>query len=188
MKTSRLLIVMIAAATLWVGCEEEHPPAAAAAPAAKKATSDKPADKASATTTASGTKYVYSYNPVGKRDPFRSPVEDLHVENQGGSASCNEPLCTWDLDQLTLVAVVTGDANPIAMVEDPQGRGFVVRRNTRMGKQGGKVTNILRDSITVTEYFTGQDGRVNANPVSMKLKADSVLAPAMDLSTGQMVQ
>jgi len=188
MKTSRPLMIMLAAAALWVGCEEERPPAPPA-PVAKKASGEKPPEKAAVAATPTGqVKYVYSYNPIGKRDPFRSPVEDIRVDTNNGNTSCNEPLCIWDLDQLTLVAVVTGDANPIAMVEDPQGRGFVVRRNTRMGKQGGKVTNILRDSITVTEYFTGQDGRVNANPVPMKLKPDSALSPSMDLSTGQMVQ
>src|SRR5262249_17804956 len=50
----------------------------------------------------------YSYDPVGKRDPFRSPVEDMkQVQNE--NSPCSEPLCQWDLDQLTLVAIVTGD-------------------------------------------------------------------------------
>jgi type IV pilus assembly protein PilP len=186
MKTFRLLIITLATAALGTGCEEERPPAPPA-PAAKKASAGNAA--ATPTATATTAAYVYSYNPVGKRDPFRSPVEEVRINDNPSQSSCTEPLCVYDLDQLTLVAVVTGDANPIAMVEDPQGRGFIVKRNARMGKQGGKVTNILRDSITVTEYFTGQDGRVNANPVNMKLKADVLLgAPAMDLTTGQIVQ
>ncbi|RYZ33289.1 MAG: hypothetical protein EOO71_42345 [Myxococcaceae bacterium] len=94
--------------------------------------------------------FVYTYSPVGKRDPFRSPLEELGpVARDAPERACNEPLCVFDLDQLKLVAVVTGDASPLAMVEDPLGRGHIVRRNTRVGRQGGKVTQILRDSVTV---------------------------------------
>lgn len=183
MKTLRLLMVACFAAAVVTGCEEAPPPAPPAPPAKK---ADKPAEVAQ-TAASTGVQYVYSYNPVGKRDPFRSPVPERQADLGGPGQTCNEPLCAFDLDQLTLVAVVTGDANPVAMVEDPQGRGFIVRRNTRMGKQGGKVTNILRDSVTVTEYYTSADGRVNSNPVSMKLKPDALTPPSMDLATGKMI-
>ncbi len=133
--------------------------------------------------------YQYAYNPLGKRDPFRSPLEDIRNQAQGSTVeACTEPLCQWDLDQLILVAVVTGDANPIAMVEDPQGRGYIIKRNTKIGKQGGKVTQILRDSVTVTEFWTAPDGKVNPNPVSMRLKPDAQTIPAMDLSNGKIYQ
>lgn len=127
----------------------------------------------------------YSYNPVGKRDPFRSPLEELVRTNTSTQvSSCSDPLCAWDLDQLKLVAVVTGDANPIAMVEDPLGRGHVVRRNARMGRQGGRVTQILRDSVTVTEYIPSE-GKVIPNPVSIQLKPDAKRESLYDLSTGK---
>lgn len=153
-------------------------PAASAAPVA----TDKAADKAAA-----GPAYVYSYSPVGKRDPFRSPIEDLQRSKRNPAASpCNEALCQWDLDQLRLVAVVTGDSNPIAMVEDPMGRGHIVRRNAKMGRQGGKVTQILRDSVTVTEYLPGgADGKVISNPVSLQLKPEAQRDPVYNLLTGK---
>ena len=81
-------------------------------------------------------------NPLGKRDPFRSPLGESQTRPEG-SQVCSEPLCQWDLDQLKLVAVVTGDANPLAMVEDPQTRGYIIHRGTRVGKQGGQVINEL---------------------------------------------
>jgi type IV pilus assembly protein PilP len=128
---------------------------------------------------------VYVYNPIGKRDPFRSPDLDLARSAAVANATCNEPLCKFDLDQLTLVAVVSGDANPLAMVQDPQGRGYFLRRNTRIGRQGGKVTQILRDSVTITEYFTGPDGKTNANQLTLAIKADRQAPPELDLSTGK---
>jgi type IV pilus assembly protein PilP len=83
---------------------------------------------------------------------------------------------------------VTGDANPIAMVEDPQTRGYIIRRGSKVGKQGGQVTQILRDSITVTEYFQSPDGKRNPNAVMMHLKPDAAAVPALDLYSGKTVQ
>ena len=117
MKTFHSMLISGALALALVGCgEDEAPPPAAAAPTRPKA--EAPKEKAAEAPVA-GPTYVYSYNPVGRRDPFRSPIQDMVRENpQNGPqvTSCNEPLCQWDIDQLKLVAVVTGDANPLAMV------------------------------------------------------------------------
>jgi len=175
----------LAAVLAAAGCGEDSPAPATAAPAAAPKKTG-PVSAAPEAAAAPVVPYQYAYNPLGKRDPFRSPLEELRQGGQGTQLeSCNEPLCQWDLDQLVLVAVVTGDANPIAMVEDPQGRGYIVKRNTKIGKQGGKVTQILRDTITVTEFWTAPDGKVNPNPVSMRLKPDAQVVPAMDLATGK---
>ncbi len=71
------------------------------------------------------------------------------------------------------------------MVEDPMGRGYVIRRNTRMGKQGGKVTQILRDAVTVSEHWTAPDGKDHVNPINLRLKPDKSFAPVVDLSSGK---
>lgn len=180
MRVTHYVIVGLAAFAL-LGCEEEAAPVAAAPPPPKVV-------KAAETTTAAATgpAFVYSYNPV-KRDPFRTP-DGSRVP--GGSAdgavvACNDPLCAYDVEQLTLVAVVTGDANPIAMVEDPSGKGHIIRRSTRVGRQGGKVTQILRDQLTVTAYVTGPDGQTRAFPQSLRLKADQAAMPTLDLLTGK---
>lgn len=182
MKTLKYKMTTVALALTLTACGGSEKPRSAAKPTAAK--------PAAATVTETKAAVVessvnYSYNPVGKRDPFRSPLEDLVRTRQDTQiASCTEPLCAWDLDQLKLVAVVTGDANPIAMVEDPLGRGHIVRRNARMGRQGGRVTQILRDSVTVTEYIP-TEGKVIPNPVSLQLKPDNKRDPLYDLSTGK---
>ncbi len=182
MKTFQSMFISGALALVLSGCEEEPPPPPPVVPKRAEAPKEKPAE-----TPVAGPTYVYSYNPVGKRDPFRSPVEDMVREApQSGPqvTACNEPLCQWDIDQLKLVAVVTGDANPMAMVEDPMGRGHIVRRNTRMGRQGGKVTQILRDEVIITETITTPE-RVVYNPVKLELKQDGRVDPAYDLMTGK---
>jgi type IV pilus assembly protein PilP len=72
----------------------------------------------------------------------------------------------------------------MAMVEDPMGRGHIVRRNTRVGRQGGKVTQILRDEVIVTEVITTAE-RVIQNPVKLELRQDTTVNPAYDLMTGK---
>lgn len=185
-----LLLNLAAAALVFVACDSKPSAPAAAAVAPAAAASPKPKVAAAAAAdggvaeVAAGT-YIYSYNPVGKRDPFRSFLRDLNVAGGGAlrQAVCSEPLCQYDIDQLTLVAVVSGDANPIAMLQDGSGTGYVVRRNSKVGKQGGKVTQILRDCVVVTEYFQTPDGKVNPNKVDICVKKDEKAAQLLDLLT-----
>ncbi len=183
MKTLKLKMSTVALALTVAACGGSKPAASSGPKPAK------PAATAAATANKKDTPVEslvnYAYNPVGKRDPFRSPLEELSRSTTATQVtSCTDPLCAWDLDQLKLVAVVTGDANPIAMVEDPLGRGHIVRRNARMGRQGGRVTQILRDSVTVTEYIPSE-GKVIPNPVSIQLKPDTKRESLYDLSTGR---
>lgn len=139
--------------------------------------------------TAGASSFIYGYNPVAKRDPFRVLFEgqpDREGAVQG--PPCSEPLCQYDLDQLNLVAVISGDANPVAMLEDQGQVGHIVRRNTKVGKQGGKVTQILRDCIVVTEYFTTPDGKVNPNRVNICVKQDKSTTQIMDLLNNKQVE
>lgn len=183
MKTFHSMFISGALALVLAGCGDDYEPPPAAIPARPPAAATTTATAAPA---AAGSTYVYSYNPVGKRDPFRSPVDEIKRDTAqpGVAQECNEPLCQWDIDQLKLVAVVTGDANPLAMVEDPVGRGHIVRRNTRMGRQGGKVSQILRDEVVVTEVITTAD-RAVSNQVRLELRQDVARDPAYDLFTGK---
>jgi type IV pilus assembly protein PilP len=180
MRTPRTHLWILGCATALLtacGSTSAPPPAAAS-----KAPPPKPA-AAPAQAAPQGPGYVY--NPVGKRDPFRSPDAEPATQAALASATCTEPLCRFDIDQLTLVAVVSGDANPLAMVQDPAGRGYFVRRNTRVGRQGGKVTQILSDAVVITEYFTTPDGKTTANPVTLAIKTEKVPEQETDLATGK---
>lgn len=185
MKSLKSALLVCACAALAACSDGPAPvanrPAVRPAPVVKPAAADTEAKAIEAT-------IVYQYNPI-KRDPFRVPDEMRGLRgNDGRDSPCNDPLCQWDLDQLALVAVVTGDSNPIAMVEDPQGRGYIVKRQSRIGRQGGKVTSILRDSITVTEYWAQPNGESKPLPRSLGISGDKNVLPSMDLATGQVYQ
>jgi len=174
------LALVLAAALLAAACGGSAPPPAPAQQT--KAAVAKP--PAAAENAAQGAQ-AYVYNPIGKRDPFRSPEAEPAAAGSLTSTACTEPLCRFDIDQLTLVAVVSGDANPLAMVQDPLGRGYFVRRNSRVGRQGGKVTQIMSDAVVITEYFTTPDGKTTANPVTLAIKSERPPELETDLATGK---
>jgi type IV pilus assembly protein PilP len=175
-------MMSVAAACAACGSDPSGSTAVAVAQSRKPAPVD-----AGVTTTAEP--YLYSYMSMGKRDPFRSSI--VAAESSGSSVSssgeiCDEPLCQVDLDELRLVAVVSGDANPVAMVEDRAGVGHLVRRNTKVGKQAGKVTAILRDCIVVTSFVVGPDGRAQPNRQSLCVSTEGTsLNPVLDLMNGK---
>jgi type IV pilus assembly protein PilP len=60
----------------------------------------------------------------------------------------------------------------------------LIRRNTKIGRRGGKVTQIMRGSVTIAELWTQNDGKVTTNPKTLALKADKQTMPEIDLNTG----
>lgn len=190
--TFRTLIVPgLVAAVFASACDDPPPPPAAVAQPAAVAPANalpNPVAAAEAAADAGTTEvaaYVYAYDPVSKRDPFRSPMIEQTGPGSSEKVACEGPLASWDLAQLKLVATVTSDANPLGMVEDPQGKGHVVRRNSIMGRLCGKVTEVLRDCITVTEYYPAPDGKRVPNPKKMCLVADVGGEGVEDLQTGK---
>src|SRR6478609_7075651 len=104
MTVRHLIVPGIVASLLIVACGDEPKPAA---PTPPPTVVNKPVAEAQATpdagTTADAVAYVYSYAPVGKRDPFRSPIAT--GPGPGPTQQCENagPLGQWGLDQLTLV-------------------------------------------------------------------------------------
>jgi type IV pilus assembly protein PilP len=153
---------LFALALLGAACGNP-PPAPRRAPPAPPPT--KPAEEDLA---AQQPQTMYVYSPVGKRDPFQNVYgvrEDVHPQREGKRAT---PLQKWSLDQLRLALTVTGTSSPMAMLEDPENRGWPVRLGDFVGKNWGKVTSIQRDQIIVTETITDHaTGRVY--PQNIKL-------------------
>lgn len=179
------ILALVAAGSLLAACDDPPPPAPTpAAPVAKK---EKPAEAPADGGEQAPVVAEYVYQPVGKRDPFRSffdsyePVQPAQVVD----ASCGL-LCQWEIDQLRLVAVVSGVASPLAMVEDPEGRGHMVRRGSFIGKRSGKVSDIRRDRVVVTELLRNKQGQIIPVKTEMPLRSqdgkDQVGNEVVDLS------
>lgn len=114
---------------------------------------------------------AYTYDPVGKRDPFKTYFEEvLVVESRGENTT---ELQKIELERLKLVAVVTGTSSPMAMVEDDTGKGYTVRLDTLIGKRFGRVKAIRRGEIVIREEYRDYTGKVIPEQKSMKLDPDA---------------
>ena len=74
------------------------------------------------------------------RDPFHSYLR-LFVDK--GSTSKQKIPAVFEklgLEELTLIAIVTGDAAPRAMFRDPTGLGETVKKGDYISKAGARVT------------------------------------------------
>jgi Tfp pilus assembly protein PilP len=75
------------------------------------------------------------------------------------------------LSQLTLTAIVQADNKAWAMVRDPKGRGFVLKKGTRIGTNGGVVYRIARDDkkVIIKEPYLEDELHIKYKDVEMKL-------------------
>lgn len=161
-------ILAIAAAALVAGCSSGKPAPRAKAAATAPAQAEKPApDEAAKAAAAAEGDFVYT--GAGKRDPFRSYLAEFTKETSTFTSRCVGPLGKFEIEQMRLVAVITGLENPVGMVEVPGGEGVVVRRNQCIGKNGGVVAAVRTGEVVVTEYRVRADGTRDAIQTSLQL-------------------
>ncbi len=109
---------------------------------------------------------INTYIAEGKRDPFRA-FRFKQPEKLDTPAG---PLADFDLAQLVVLGVVWNTKNPRALVSDPEGRSFVLRRGSPIGKNNGRVIRIADDVILVQEKFVDFEGTVSTKDVEMRIR------------------
>ena len=125
---------------------------------------------------------IYVYSPIGKRDPFQNVFQAQGVSALRPAGHKQGPLEKWPLDQLKLEMTVTGTSNPLAMVEDPNHRGWPVRLGDFIGQNGGKVTGIHRSDLVITETITDHStGRVYPQSVKLLVPVDKAEERDLDM-------
>jgi type IV pilus assembly protein PilP len=91
-----------------------------------------------------------SYDPSGRRDPFL-PISQLAQQEMDTSLP---PLQRVGLTELNLIGIVWGNYGHTAMVQTPDGKGYSIRRGTRVGPNNGVVSSITERGFIVQERFT----------------------------------
>ena len=169
LRTGAILTAAVSALALLPGCEDDDSatPTVVAAPTdAAPAASTEPEKKAA--------DQSYSYdvlvNGTARRDPFKTYFDELNSDEVKDTSRLTE-LQKIDLDKLKLVAVVVGTATPMAMVEDPGGKGHTLKIGTLVGKRLGQVKHIRRGEIVVQEEFRDFTGKRIPQLKELKLDA-----------------
>lgn len=109
---------------------------------------------------------AYSYDPTGKRDPFRS-FQFMNEEEPTGDFG---PLADYELQQLSVVAVVWDTGRPRALVADPGGRSFIVHEGTQIGKNKGRIIHIGDNLVLVKETYVNFAGEETTKDVEMRIR------------------
>jgi Tfp pilus assembly protein PilP len=97
-------------------------------------------------------------NDEVNRDPFHSYLR-LFVDK--GSVKNRKAPAVFEklgLEELALIAIVTGDATPYAMFRDPGGLGETVKKGDYISKSSARVTKILSDRVVVELMETNAKG------------------------------
>lgn len=143
MSSRSLFAFALVATSLAIGCSPDKVIDSATRGPSATGTATAVADAGAAPATAATTlpRMEFSENDFVEsdrnRDPFRSYVSIFTPEPnkrlvQGPQREVLLP--QYSLDELKLVAIVTGGDYPRAMVVDPQGKGWVIKRGDWIGR------------------------------------------------------
>jgi type IV pilus assembly protein PilP len=165
-----MTVAVVCASFLVAGCAESEPPlepAARAKPAMQAAV-------APAVVTAPTPELAppppqaeeFTYNPSGRRDPFRS----LIVTGGKRNVDLLPPLQRREASELKFVAVVWGELGTYGMLEMPDGKGYVVRIGTRVGPNRGVVKRITAKDLTVVERYADFFGETRTRDIVLDLR------------------
>jgi type IV pilus assembly protein PilP len=118
----------------------------------------------------------YKYSPIGKPDPF---VSFIQVQKQERSISRPKkskriltPLEKVEATQLKLVGIIWYADRPeaaLAMVELPDGKGFILKKGALVGRSGGHVVKISPDQVLIQEEVVNIFGKLEKRNIALKL-------------------
>ena len=104
----------------------------------------------------------------GWRNPFKPFITKV-VENNDEESRPKSPLEKYNVNELKLIAIIWGIKRPTAMIEDPDGTGYIVKKGTLVGDKKGKVVKIFKDKVIVKERFRDLLGNSQVEEVALEL-------------------
>lgn len=111
----------------------------------------------------------YIYDPAEKRDPFQPFIAMQTPVRPVGEEIPITPLQKYDLSQLKLVAIMVGKGEGRAMVEDAEGKGYIIEKGVYVGSNFGKVKAVLKDRVIIEERYKDYLGKVKSKEVVLEL-------------------
>ena len=87
------------------------------------------------------------YNPLGKRDPFKI----LSSIKGGRTVSAIYPTEKYNLNQLSLKAILRFGGKSRAMIEAPDGQSFIIYEGETIGRERATLSRILKTEIIFTQ-------------------------------------
>jgi len=108
------------------------------------------------------------YNPSGKRDPFKV----LFSGAAGRKPTSIYATEKYDLDQLTLKAIIRLEGKSRAMVEAPDGQIFVLIEGESVGRERATLSRILKTEIIFSQKTANYLGNTSIIERVLSLPAE----------------
>lgn len=115
----------------------------------------------------------YRYSAVGKKDPFRSYFGD--VASLTKEKKIVSELQNFDITDLRLTAIIWGVTEPRVVIVAPDGKSYIVKNGSFIGKNWGKISRILPDKIEIIETYKDPLGRKILNKLYLELPIKTIL-------------
>lgn len=164
----RALLIASISVFFMLGCEGESKPSRAIV--VRSAPRQKPPPKKEETKVVEEKKEPpYTYNPVGKRDPFK-PFIALGPKKTVRRKAPITPLQRYDVSELKLVGILKAPGGYRALVEDAGGKGFIIGKGTLIGPGDGRVKAIQEDRVIIEETYRDIFGQIKRREISMPLR------------------
>jgi len=119
------------------------------------------------------------YDPVGRIDPFIPLIRDepvkvekkklIEAKGEVREVRTKTPLEKIELSQLRLRAIIMAPSGNRALVEESSGKGYIITKGTYIGRNDGKVTKILKDTVVVEEMVEDIEGKMVIEEKEIKL-------------------
>jgi type IV pilus assembly protein PilP len=109
----------------------------------------------------------FAYRAEGRRDPFRSMLYEIE---EAKDTRTRAPLEQFELGQIVLMGVIWEAEEPRALVTDPEGRSFVIRSGSRVGKNEGRVIHIGDNLVRVKEIYVNYAGEEARKDVELRIR------------------
>lgn len=181
---------MVALTLAIAGCKKEEPPPAQPAPKAAP-TSSKPVHQQSTSakgglkgapqaaiqkpmSSVTGTpKLQASFNVV--KDPFKpfvveAPPAAKAVPTPAAKSANLLPIQTFDLGKFRVAGIVVGLTENRALVMDPDGKAYVLKRGMPIGSNDGRVSRITPTAMEVMETYKDESGKSRTRTVTLALQ------------------
>ena len=110
---------------------------------------------------------AYTYNPLGRRDPFAPLIVKQETTSKLGD---RPPLERYNLYEFKLMGVMWGGFGYNAMMEGPDGKGYFIRVGTVIGPNKGVVKKITQSSVIVEEKYKSISGTPERKETVIELR------------------
>jgi len=120
----------------------------------------------------------FEYTSRGKPDPFQSFIRQTQPAQESQEQEAEEPkrpltpLERVQPSQLSLEGILVSEqsaGDAFALVRLPDGKGYVLKKGTRIGRRRGRVVQITPNQVVIREQVQTIYGEEEQNDVVLKL-------------------